>query len=456
MTTVSHRSIFIDKNHVKNSVQLIHTTMGLASKLKNTTSAPTPNSWQSTPTNAPEATSHGFTQPDHWARQNSVHTDPNFQGPQMNDYGTASQQNYVHDSGFRYSAYGHNNQHFQMNPHQFGQATETYARLANSNHPYVSHDHYSLSAEIDQSFAKAPATPATLPSHNTQPRNYQHNSSNIYQDLITNKLKTIVRQNRLESFYPSDKLSHVINRVQQVDFQLTASQWHLSQEMAYDLAVLALYDIVFFCDDSGSMMFEEHGERVDDLKYILSKVAEVATLFDEDGIVVRFMNSNVEGNGVRNSVEATHLLSQVYFSGATPLGTHLNLKVIEPMILQRARSNTLDKPVMVVVITDGEPIGEKRDKIVEVIRNAKHCLDRTKYGRNALAIQIAQVGKDTRAQKFLAELDNHRSIGGLVDCTSYYELEAEEFARKGVDLTPELWLLKVCLGAIDKSYDEKD
>ncbi len=54
-------------------------------------------------------------------------------------------------------------------------------------------------------------------------------------------------------------------------------------ELAYDLATLALYDIVIFADDSGSMIFEEGGERINDLKVIMGRVAEVATLFDEDG-----------------------------------------------------------------------------------------------------------------------------------------------------------------------------
>ena len=43
-------------------------------------------------------------------------------------------------------------------------------------------------------------------------------------------------------------------------------------------------------DDSGSMVFEEGGERIQDLKVILGRVAEVATMFDDDGIVIRFMN----------------------------------------------------------------------------------------------------------------------------------------------------------------------
>ena len=69
---------------------------------------------------------------------------------------------------------------------------------------------------------------------------------------------------------------------------------------------------------------------------------------------------------------------------------------------------------------------------------------------------MSQVGTDTRAQAFLAQLDNDPEIGNMVDATSYYELEAEEMKRKGVTLTPELWLVKLLVGAIDRSYDEQD
>ena len=39
-----------------------------------------------------------------------------------------------------------------------------------------------------------------------------------------------------------------------------AQRWNMPRELAYDLAALALYDIVIYCDDSGSMIFEENGE----------------------------------------------------------------------------------------------------------------------------------------------------------------------------------------------------
>lgn len=67
-----------------------------------------------------------------------------------------------------------------------------------------------------------------------------------------------------------------------------------------------------------------------------------------------------------------------------------------------------------------------------------------------------QVGRDQRAQAFLAKLDKDADIGDIIDCTSYYELEAEEFKRKGIDMTVELWLVKMMVGAIDDSYDAED
>lgn len=37
--------------------------------------------------------------------------------------------------------------------------------------------------------------------------------------------------------------------------------------------------------------FEEEGSRIDDMKLIVERVALAASLFDDDGISVRFLNS---------------------------------------------------------------------------------------------------------------------------------------------------------------------
>lgn len=283
----------------------------------------------------------------------------------------------------------------------------------------------------------------------------QPGSAGSVMPVIKTKLTNMVTTNHLQAFFPQG-LNRVFERLDCVNFAGLSQKWDMPLELATDLAQLALYDIVIFADDSGSMVFEERGERIDDLKLILGRVAEVATLFDDDGILVRFMNSSVEGNGIRSPEAAIALVQQIQFNGMTPLGTNLNSKVIQPFLMSGIQRRDLAKPILCVVITDGEPVGEAPGTVKRVIVQAKQAASQSAYGPGAIAFQFAQVGKDVKAQRFLGELDNDPEVGMSIDATSYYELEAEEYANKGVTLTPELWLCKLMLGAIDPSYDEQD
>ena len=40
----------------------------------------------------------------------------------------------------------------------------------------------------------------------------------------------------------------------------------MPKELAADLVKLSLFDVILYIDDSGSMAFEQGGERIDDLK----------------------------------------------------------------------------------------------------------------------------------------------------------------------------------------------
>lgn len=279
--------------------------------------------------------------------------------------------------------------------------------------------------------------------------------SNNIQAAVRDRLDRIVNENKLQAFYPSPKLDAVLRKASSINYQDLARKWKLPTELAYDLSSLALYDIVLYCDDSGSMIFEDAGERVEDLKLIVSKVAEIATLFDDDGIVVRFMNSSQTGDGITSVAQAEQLVQSVRYGGVTPIGTNLQNKVLGPLVLNEIRRGSLEKPVLVIIITDGEP-SEPKDTLSNVIYRALQECKRSRYGERAIGYQIAQVGKDSRAQAFLGTIDNHPHIGHVVDATSYFELEHEEMMRKGIELTPEMWLVKMMLGGIDSSYDEAD
>lgn len=277
----------------------------------------------------------------------------------------------------------------------------------------------------------------------------------MYKKLM---MDTIAEKGLQNFYHPNDpRIDRIAQRAsQQVD--VICQQWRLPREIGADIVKLSLYDVILYIDDSGSMAFEQGGERIDDLKLILERVAFATALFDDDGVQIRFMNSTLQGNGIRNAQQAKDLVGQVKFSGMTPMGRELQNKILGPLVIQAARNGQLQKPVLVITITDGAPTGESHTDVGRIMKAASDELQRTKYGKGALAFQFAQVGDDLKARDFLGKLDEDPSIGDIIDCTSNYEVEADEMkkANPPVDLTPEMWLIKLLLGSIDASYDVKD
>lgn len=206
------------------------------------------------------------------------------------------------------------------------------------------------------------------------------------------------------------------------------------------------------------MAFEENGERIKDLRVILERVAGTATCFDEDGISLRFMNANYDQSlleNIKTEQQIDRIMSSVQYKGLTPMGTELRRKVIDGIIVPKLQRQQYTKPHLVIVITDGQPAGESPTAVFDTIKYAAAEVGRAR-GPGGIAFQVAQVGNDLKARDFLSKLDEDPSIGRLVDCTSNFENESDEMRKKGVDLTPDLWLVKLMLGAIDRSYDSKD
>ena len=181
---------------------------------------------------------------------------------------------------------------------------------------------------------------------------------------------------------------------------------------------MALYDVILYIDDSGSMAFEENGERIDDLKLILNRVAFATSLFDDDGIQVRFMNSTAQGNNIRGEQQVNQMIANTKFSGLTPMARELQNKILGPLVLQPARNGQLQKPILVITITDGQPTGESPSDVARTMKNASEELQRSRFGKGALAFQFAQVGNDLKAREFLGKLDEEPTIGDIIDCTS--------------------------------------
>ncbi|KAL9033468.1 MAG: hypothetical protein Q9214_007501, partial [Letrouitia sp. 1 TL-2023] len=303
-------------------------------------------------------------------------------------------------------------------------------------------------------------------------------------------LSTTIQQNGLERFFrPGDpRTEGMLNQWASVapgQIKRVSEQWRISLERARDLIKLALYDIVLYIDDSGSMSFYE--ERKAQAIQIISQVVSAAILFDDDGISLRFMNwqpsqydRSVALDKIKSEDQIQNIVRQVPFQGQTPLGSHLSQKVLEPLVLQPARSNALRKPILVIMITDGEPTEAPKNLVLDHIIDARENMSRMSYGNRSVVFEIAQVGDDEGAARFLASLDDankgnkttptggymghpaggqsYDAPGNIIDVTSNFEREQAEFARVNPqsNMTRELWIMKMLLGAIDPNYDKMD
>jgi len=274
-----------------------------------------------------------------------------------------------------------------------------------------------------------------------------------YMAAILGKIKYIRDVNNFHGFYSDEQLSKIAHEASQSDLDALAAKMKFpSVELAIELAAIALYDVVILADDSGSMLMDK--ERVEDLQFIISQAVEIATKFDADGISLRTFKDTVRADNVKTVADVDKSVAKMRFNGSTPIGPAIRSHVLEPMLFKPAARGSLKKPVLVLVVTDGAP--DNKGDVVNAVASVGRTLGSTKYGTKAVAFQFAQVGRDRDAQAWLGEIDADPEIGGIIDATSYFEHEQEEYSRKGVDLTPYLWILKLMMGAIDPKYDSED
>jgi hypothetical protein len=274
--------------------------------------------------------------------------------------------------------------------------------------------------------------------------------------LVVEKMWRIISLRRLHNFYTQEKLQTLVNRACKHDYKILMSAWNLPTiDMAVDLAVLGLYDIVILGDDSGSMATTEPTEdnmsRWEILKNVMQTIGFWAILMDADGIVIRFLNSEVEANGVSTMQEINQIFSSVRPRGGTPIGEKITQKVFNAIAEPLGRRNELERPILLITLTDGIPDSEQA--VMNGIKSCKNFFSSTKYGEFAMAFSFAQIGTDKNATEFLGRLDKDAIIGKLIDCTSEYSIEKKEC---GPGFSEAVWVVKSMIGAVDPSYDEAD
>lgn len=127
--------------------------------------------------------------------------------------------------------------------------------------------------------------------------------------------------------------------------------------------------------------------RFQNLRRLVSKISQIAQCYHTSsggGISLRCVNfQNDAGFNHLSPRAADEALQQVHPRGSTRLGTALLQKVVDPFVIQPARQGKLQRPVLVVIVTDGEPSKENPETLKWTVLAAKEELRRSKmYGEN--------------------------------------------------------------------------
>lgn len=270
-------------------------------------------------------------------------------------------------------------------------------------------------------------------------------------------LTRAVEENGWQCFYtPKDIDEKTTSIVADVDFGAISEKYGFkAAETAMQLSIMKLVDIAFCCDNSGSMIMKQGllEKRVQHLEMVITLSAEIACLFDDDGVSLCTLNGNHAMDNVKSAEDVRTFMSRVVYDGPTPLGTVFRNKFVDPLIFDKV----IKKPLMVIMITDGEPTYDNYD-LGGQIKRALSNLRKNGYPDHTLSVQIAQVGEDRNTQEYLSKfLDTDPVIGPLVDVTSSYKLEKEEVEKvyKG-EYTEVTHLLKTLLGALSRDFDRMD
>jgi len=235
--------------------------------------------------------------------------------------------------------------------------------------------------------------------------------------------------------------------------QRILDQFEVSIAEANDLVLLEDYEIMVIVDDSGSMNLSAMpaGQRTlgqpsltrwDELKLALALIVDLGSCFDSSGLDLFFLNRGIIP-GVQSSQDPR--LLQAFATGprgTTPLTETLSMV---------AREYHGEKPILLIVFTDGEPNGGP----AKFEKELKRLVTRKSTDKH-FRVQIMACTGDDDAVGYLNDIDEKF---GKVDVTDDYYSEMQEVlkkARKVNRFTRGDWCMKAMLGPVSTKFDAWD
>ncbi|KAK7752770.1 hypothetical protein SLS62_005322 [Diatrype stigma] len=147
---------------------------------------------------------------------------------------------------------------------------------------------------------------------------------------------------------------------------------------------VSLHQQVLYCDDSSSM---KRDGRWDSQRKLVERITRITTriLPEGEGVALRFINQDVNTSLNLTLTEIGEILAPLSWKsgGNTQIGTNLRSKILEPLVYSKIETKSLERPLLVTIITDGIPSEEKNSEFVDAILECGSKLGGAGYPRDS-------------------------------------------------------------------------
>ena len=241
-------------------------------------------------------------------------------------------------------------------------------------------------------------------------------------------------------------------------FAEIVNKYEISMEYANRLQLLKGFKIVYLIDDSSSMnsMLRDSplnkpdsttfATRWNEAEYFATISIQIGNIFDREGCDVYFLNHQPPIRNIKSVESFLAVFLTIRANGYTPLSKAVS------KIFQDNALTVLERRLLLIVLTDGEPTDETGRNDVP---GFKRCLKR----RNAIDrtyISIIACTDQTNSMSYLNMLDRRVKNLDVVDDFRNEKIEVRKAKGSRFSFTYGDYVVKSMIGSLDKSFDRMD
>ncbi|KAL2686876.1 hypothetical protein Neosp_004418 [[Neocosmospora] mangrovei] len=192
-----------------------------------------------------------------------------------------------------------------------------------------------------------------------------------------------------------------------------------SPDMLPKTIQVSMHQQIIYCDDSWST---HRDNRWENQKALALRIADITTriLPEGEGVAVRFINQEVDNSDNLDLEGIKKILDSVGYKREynTDIGTHLRSRILKPLVYDKLRTTGLARPLLISIITDGDPQPEDKAELANAIVECGNALENAGIPRESVKFMIGQVGSSKLATRFLETLRGNDEIAKVAFITS--------------------------------------